>query len=91
MKASIILPYTHYAGWVKNAPKDTEFILLEKQGDAHENNGFIRVNQNYQLYLWRKFVAEGNMDGAINNRADTPNQLSYHPTGRCVSDARRML
>lgn len=72
MKASIILPYTHYAGWVKNAPKDTEFILLEKQGDAHENNGFIRVNQNYQLYLWRKFVAEGNMDGAINNRADTP-------------------
>ena len=71
MKASIILPYTHYAGWVKNAPKDTEFILLEKQGDAHENNGFIRVNQNYQLYLWRKFVAEGNMDGAI-NRADTP-------------------
>lgn len=72
MKASIILPYTHYAGWVKNAPKDTEFILLEKQGDAHENNGFIRVNQNYQLYLWRKFVAEGNMDGAINNRTDTP-------------------
>lgn len=72
MKASIILPYTHYAGLVKNAPKDTEFILLEKQGDAHENNGFIRVNQNYQLYLWRKFVAEGNMDGAINNRADTP-------------------
>lgn len=56
----------------ENAPKDTEFILLEKQGDAHENNGFIRVNQNYQLYLWRKFVAEGNMDGAINNRADTP-------------------
>ena len=72
MKASIILPYTLYAGWVKNAPKDTEFILLEKQGDAHDNNGFIRVNQNYQLYLWRKFVAEGNMDGAINNRADTP-------------------
>lgn len=59
MKASIILPYTHYAGWVKNAPKDTEFILLEKQGDAHENNGFIRVNQNYQALSLEKIRSRG--------------------------------
>lgn len=32
----------------------------------------IRVNQNFETYLWRKFVAEYNMGGAINNRAHTP-------------------
>lgn len=72
MKASLILPYTFFDGWVKNAPKRTEYVITAKKGEAHENNGFIRVNGNYEFYLWRKFVAEGNMGGAINNRADTP-------------------
>lgn len=72
MAATIILPYSKYAGWVSNAPKECEMVYLKKQANAHENNGFIRINQNHQFYLWRKFVAEGNMDGAINNRADTP-------------------
>ena len=72
MKASIILPYTHYAGWYQNAPLDAELVLLEKQGEAHEKNGLIRINGGYQYYLWRKFVPEGDMNGELNNREDTP-------------------
>lgn len=72
MMATIILPYTTYKGWYANAPMDTEYIITAKSGQANEKNGFIRVNGNYEMYLWRKFVAEYDMDGAINNRADTP-------------------
>jgi hypothetical protein len=39
---------------------------------ANEVNGMIRVNRGFETYLWRKFVAEYDMDGAINNREDTP-------------------
>ena len=72
MKATIILPYTHYAGWYQNAPLDTELVLLEKQGEAHEKNGLIRINQGHHYYLWRKFVPEGDMNGELNNREHTP-------------------
>ncbi len=69
MQQSLILPYTWYKGWVSNAPKDCEYVIAT---GVNETNGFIRVNNNWEIYLWRKFVAEYNMDGAINNRADTP-------------------
>ena len=72
MAASIILPYTTYKGWYSNAPMNTEYVITAKSGQTNEKNGFIRVNGNYEMYLWRKFVAEYDMDGAINNREDTP-------------------
>lgn len=71
MSASIILPYTHYAGWSKNALADHEYVIAKGMG-IPANYGLINVNGNHEAYLWRKFVPEGNMDGAINNRADTP-------------------
>ena len=72
MQASIILPYTWYEGWYANARMDCEYVITETSGLTNEANGFIRVNGNYEMYLWRKFVAKYDMDGAINNRADTP-------------------
>ena len=57
MMASIIMPYTTYKGWYSNAPMDTEYVITEKSGQTNEKNGFIRVNGNYEMYLWRKFVA----------------------------------
>ncbi|HCR88952.1 MAG TPA: RagB/SusD family nutrient uptake outer membrane protein [Prolixibacteraceae bacterium] len=69
MKQSLILPYTQYKGWVSNAKKDCEYVIAT---GVNEANGFVRVNNSWEIYLWRKFVAEYNMDGAINNRAHTP-------------------
>ncbi len=69
MSATAILPYTTYNGWVSNAPKTCEYVIAS---GVTEGNGFIRVNNGWYIYLFRKFVAEGNMDGLINNRADTP-------------------
>jgi tetratricopeptide (TPR) repeat protein len=69
MQASLILPYTVYKGWVSEKPTDCEYVIAT---GTHESNGFIRVNNSWYIYLWRKFVAEYNMDGLINNRADTP-------------------
>ena len=69
MQASLILPYTQYKGWVSNAPKDCEYVVAV---GTNETNGFIRVNNGWNIYLWRKFVAEYDMNGQINNRADTP-------------------
>lgn len=69
MNISLILPYTNYKGWVSNARKDCEFVVAV---GTNESNGFIRNNKQWDSYLWRKFVAEYNMDGGINNRAHTP-------------------
>lgn len=69
MSASIILPYTHYTGWYANAIEECEFVIAPK---VNSGLGYIRTNGNYENYLWRKFVPEGNMDGAINNRLDVP-------------------
>lgn len=72
MASTVILPYTQFKGWVSNKAKDTEFVMTKEVGICNETNGFIRVNGNYEYYPFRKFVAEYDMDGAINNRADTP-------------------
>ncbi len=71
MEASIILPYTKFNGWSKNANKVFEFAIFKGMGIPNDGN-FINVNGNHEAYLWRKFVPEGNMNGALNNRADTP-------------------
>ncbi|MDE6650801.1 MAG: RagB/SusD family nutrient uptake outer membrane protein [Paramuribaculum sp.] len=71
MAASIILPYTTYAGWSKNANKTFEYAIFKGMGIPNDG-AFINVNGNHEAYLWRKFVPEGNMNGAINNREDTP-------------------
>lgn len=70
MTASLITPYSDYLGWYKNAPAPSVFVLPTK--GISDGNGIIRVNGNYDCYLWRKFVPEADMDGVMNNRADTP-------------------
>lgn len=69
MAVSVILPYSSFKGWYANAPMDCEYVVAS---GVNEKYGMIRVNQNFETYLWRKFVAEYNMGGAINNRAHTP-------------------
>lgn len=64
MKQTIILPYTNYLGWIGNENKMTEFVY---NPNVTTTNGFVVINRyksNY-LYLFRKFVPEGNMGGLI--------------------------
>ena len=77
MAATIIAPYTQYLGWYANVPKMMSFYLVKNQkGDVvnlTEANGYMRNNKGgWETYFWRKFVPEGNWDGAITDRAHTP-------------------
>lgn len=77
MKASVILPYTTYNGWVSNSPVTVEYVVPILQNGSNgtvPNNSkvYLAMNGGHYVYAWRKFVAQGNMNGGINNRADTP-------------------
>jgi len=73
MKQTIILPYTHYAGYVGAMEKDCEFVYAKGVSTA---NGFVLVNRygnvNTLLYLFRKFVPEGDMKGQMVSRDNVP-------------------
>lgn len=72
LSATVILPYTNYNGWVSNKARTCEFVVARNVA-PNETNGFIRINGAYtESYIFRKFVAEGNMSGGINNREHTP-------------------
>lgn len=71
---TMIVPYSYYAGWASNAPKDMLFVLHSAGGGSpNEANGYMRNNNgNWTTYFWRKFVPEYDLDGSITNRAHTP-------------------
>ncbi|PXV65907.1 putative outer membrane starch-binding protein [Dysgonomonas alginatilytica] len=72
MASTVLLPYTMYNGWVSNKARTCEFVVARNVA-PNESNGFVRINGAYtESYVFRKFVAEGNMNGGINNRAHTP-------------------
>ncbi len=75
--ATVIAPYSDYAGWVSNANKALKFYFGRKQDGAvvglMETYGFLRNNRGgWETYFWRKFVPEGNWNGLITDRAHTP-------------------
>lgn len=77
MKATLIMPYTTYIGWYSNKEKVMTFLLAKNEkGDVvslNESNGFMRNNKGgWETYFWRKFVPEGDWNGAITNREHTP-------------------
>lgn len=69
MTESLIVPYSEYLGWRANAPSLQKNVIAV---GVHESNGFIRNNRGWRTYFWRKFVAEGDYEGLITNRAHTP-------------------
>lgn len=75
--ATVIAPFTTFPGWVSDAPKELTFIFGKKQDGGilslNEKNGFMRNNRGgWETYFWRKFVPEGNWNGAITDRSHTP-------------------
>lgn len=69
MAQTLILPYSTFLGWVANAPLLCTFVPAL---GASETNGFVRSNHSWYTYFFRKFVAEGNMNGLISDRRHTP-------------------
>lgn len=69
MQQTLIVPYSFYNGWVGNATKQCRHVVAT---GVNESNGFLRNNKGWQTYFWRKFVAEGNMNGLITSRNNTP-------------------
>lgn len=69
MNQTVILPYTMYKGWTSNAPNDCEYVMA---AGVNEANHFLRLDNGWDAYVFRKFVPEYNMDGQITNRSYTP-------------------
>ena len=77
MSASLICPYTYYLGAVNKVPTGMRYVIVDQEKSPSTPlaaNGFVQVNSvsNHEFYLWRKFVPEGDMDGELNAREDTP-------------------
>lgn len=69
MNQTLIVPYSYYMGWNANKERSMQLVLAT---GVNENFGQIRNNRGWLTYLWRKFVPEGDMNGALTNRAHTP-------------------
>lgn len=69
MNHSLVVPYSWQLGWNANQPRNMQLVIAT---GVNENFGQIRNNRGWHTYVWRKFVAEGNMNGEITDRAHTP-------------------
>ena len=69
MMQTLVVPYSWYLGWNANKPRPMQLVLAT---GVNENFGQIRNNRGWLTYVWRKFVPEGNLDGALSDRANTP-------------------
>ena len=69
MNQSVVVPYSWQLGWNANQPRNMQLVIAT---GVNENFGQIRNNRGWHTYVWRKFVAEGNMNGDITDRAHTP-------------------
>ena len=69
LAATAILPYTEYKGWASNRPVICEYVVAQ---GVNEANGFVRGNNDWFAYFFRKFVPEYDMNGEAYSRANTP-------------------
>lgn len=69
LEQTLITPYSHYYGCNGRTPKMMEYVLAS---GINEANGFIRDNLGHYNYYWRKFVPEGDMDGILQTRENSP-------------------
>ena len=71
MKQTIILPYTTYKGYIGTDVVNCEFVYAKGISTA---NNFVAVNrygnENTLMYLFRKFIPEGDMDGQLVSKSD---------------------
>lgn len=66
---TLVVPYSYQLGWNANVPRLMQLVMAT---GVNENFGQIRNNRGWMTYVWRKFVPEGNLNGALTDRAHTP-------------------
>ncbi len=69
MAQTLILPYSKYLGQYTSVPETFEYVIAKGANNGH----FVCPCNFYHprvLYLFRKFVPEGNMDGQLTKKAD---------------------
>lgn len=69
LNAAVIVPYSYHIGNVANQVRTLQFVVA---AGVSENFGQCRNNSGWYTYLWRKFVPEGNENGAMSVREHTP-------------------
>lgn len=69
MNETLIVPYSWYEGWLANQARPMQLVLAT---GVNETYGQIRNNRGWLTYVWRKFVPEGDLDGALTDRSHTP-------------------
>lgn len=69
MAETLMLPYSHYLGQFSSSTQDFEYVIAQ----GTNNGKFVCPCRFYYpnvLYLFRKFVPEGNMDGQLTKKSD---------------------
>lgn len=69
---NLIVPYSWYEGFVGDAPKWQIFAIASGVTAA---NGFIQA-RDWRVYLYRKFVPIGDMNGLVTDRRHSPVNFS---------------
>lgn len=69
MAATLMLPYSHYVGQFSSSSENFEYVIAQGTNNGH----YVCPCRFYYpnvLYLFRKFVPEGNMDGQLTKKSD---------------------
>jgi hypothetical protein len=72
MAETLILPYSHYVGQFSSSPENYEYVIAYGTSNGH----FVCPCRYYYpnvLYLFRKFVPEGDMNGLLTKKSDRDN------------------
>lgn len=72
LMATVIVPYSHYMGNIGRTTNVDLIFALDHNLAGNANGGTIQNNAGWVSYLYRKFVTEGDLGGAISNRLHTP-------------------
>lgn len=70
LSQTCITPYSFFDGWNQNKPRRMECVLFTS-ATPKADNGYIEEGT-LKWYWFRKFVPEGDCNGQIVNRANTP-------------------
>lgn len=73
MNMTLIVPYSWYEGYVTDKSVMQQYAIAAGTTAA---NGFIQFDRGWKVYLYRKFVPTGDMNGKLTDRRHSPVNFS---------------